>query len=74
MTKFACLLGFGPATLFITGFDEESGMRTNPRNPPVYARFPSNAPTACSVYVAIDVVRIARLGFGGVRLQRIEIK
>ena len=47
-------------------------MRTYPRNPPLYSDFPSNAPTARSVYVAIEVVRIARLGFGGVRSQTIE--
>ncbi len=49
-------------------------MRTHPRNPPIYAAIPSNAPTAYSVYVAFDVVRIAPLGFGGVRRQGIEIQ
>ena len=48
------------------------GMRTDPRTSPLYAGIPSNAPTACSGYVAIDVVRNARLGFGGVRRQAIE--
>jgi len=47
-------------------------MRTNPSNPPVYAGIPSNAPTACSVYVAIVIFRIANLGFGGVWKQVIE--
>lgn len=47
-------------------------MRTHPRNSPLYAAIPSNTSTACSVYVAIDCVRIARLGFGGVRRQSIE--
>jgi len=47
-------------------------MRTNLRNPPIYAGIPSDAATACSGYVAIDVVRIELLGFGGVRRQAIE--
>lgn len=28
-------------------------MRTQPRNPPIYAGIPSNAPTACSVYLRL---------------------
>lgn len=51
-----------------------NGMRTHPRNPPVYAGIPSNAPTAYSGYVAIAIVRNGRLGFGGVQRQSVEIQ
>ncbi len=47
-------------------------MRTSPSNPLLYAGLPSNAPTVCSVYVAIVTFRIADLGFGGVWKQVIE--
>jgi hypothetical protein len=57
----------------ISDFGWGIGMQTYPRNPSIYAGIPSNAPTACSGYVAIDVVRNARLGFGGVRKQIVEI-
>ena len=49
-------------------------MRTYPTNPPIYAGIPSNAPTACSVYVAIAIVRNGRLGFGGFQRQSVEIQ
>ena len=38
----------------------------------VFAAIPSNAPTACSISVGMDIVRNARLGFGGDRSQVIE--
>ncbi len=53
-------------------FPWRNGMRTNARNLPVYAGIPSNAPTARRGSVAIDIVRIALLDFGGVRSQVIE--
>ena len=43
-----------------------------PSNPPGQAGIPNNAPAAGSIYLAIDIVRNARLGFGGVRIQAIE--
>jgi hypothetical protein len=53
-------------------FSRGNGLRTHPSNPPVYALIPSNAPSACSGYVAIDIVRNAQLGFGGVQKQAPE--
>ncbi|AUH32035.1 hypothetical protein CUV01_00215 [Paracoccus tegillarcae] len=47
-------------------------MRTIARNAPPYAGIPSNAPTARPVYLAIDIVRNANLGFGGDQRQAID--
>jgi len=53
-------------------FSSGNGLRTDPSNPWFCAGFPNNAPTLCSGYVAIDIVRNARLDFGRVRKQITE--